>query len=368
MRVLVTGSRGFIGKNLVVRLGEQAEFVVESFDTDDDAISLAGRVSRTDAVVHLAGVNRPQDPAEFVVGNAELTAALCTAMAESGRSIPLLFASSRHAEFDTPYGKSKRMAELAIERMIGQTGGVAVIYRLPNVFGKWCRPNYNSVVATFCHNVANGLPIAVHDFAAPLELVYIDDLVSELIGALRAPGSGLRWGRVTPGYSTTVGELARQIEAFRHCRTSLEIERVGTGLVRALYSTYVSYLPPPRFSYPVARRDDSRGTFVEMLKTPDAGQFSFFTAHPGVTRGGHYHHTKTEKFLVLRGMARFRFRNIVTDERYDLEISGAEPTIVETIPGWAHDITNVGNDEMIVMLWANEIFDHARPDTHAFKI
>jgi UDP-2-acetamido-2,6-beta-L-arabino-hexul-4-ose reductase len=247
MRVLVTGSQGFIGKNLVVRLGEQQGFVVQRFDRGDEPSSLDGLLARADAVVHLAGVNRPRDAAEFSVGNAELTSVLCAAMERSGRSIPLIYTSSCQAEGDTPYARSKRAAEVAIENMVGKTGGPAVIYRLPNVFGKWCRPDYNSVVATFCHNLANDQPIEVHDPAAPLTLAYIDDVVDEFIEALRAPEPGLRWGQVAPQYSLTVGELASQIEAFRNCRTSLQLERVGSGLTRALYATFISDLPilPP---------------------------------------------------------------------------------------------------------------------------
>jgi UDP-2-acetamido-2,6-beta-L-arabino-hexul-4-ose reductase len=197
-----------------------------------------------------------------------------------------------------------------------------------------------------------------------LTLAYIDDVVDEFMEALRAPTAGLRWGQVAPQYSLTVGELAGQIEAFRDCRTSLQVERVGAGLTRALYATFVSYLPTSRFSYPLPEKRDPRGTFVEMLKTRDSGQFSFFTAHAGVTRGGHYHHTKTEKFLVLKGKACFRFRNVLTQECHELVTDGDRPEVVETIPGWAHAITNIGSDEMIVMLWANEIFDRERPDTH----
>jgi UDP-2-acetamido-2,6-beta-L-arabino-hexul-4-ose reductase len=364
MRVLVTGSQGFIGKNLVVRLGEQQGFVVQRFDRGDESSSLDGLLARADAVVHLAGVNRPRDAAEFSVGNAELTSVLCAAMERSGRSIPLIYTSSCQAEGDTPYARSKRAAEVAIENMVGKTGGPAVIYRLPNVFGKWCRPNYNSVVATFCHNLANDQPIKSHDPAAPLTLAYIDDVVDEFIEALRAPEPGLRWGQVAPQYSLTVGELASQIEAFRNCRTSLQLERVGSGLTRALYATFISYLPTSRFSHPLPENRDPRGTFVEMLKTRDSGQFSFFTAHAGVTRGGHYHHTKTEKFLVLKGKASFKFRNILTQEFHELVTDGSRPEIVETIPGWAHAITNIGNEDMIVMLWANEIFDRERPDTY----
>lgn len=368
MRILVTGDKGFVGKNLIVRLGELDGFDPIGFDRSMDIAALPGLVAQADAVIHLAGENRPADEAQFDVVNAGLTRALTDAIRASGKSIPILFASSAHALRDTSYGRSKRAGEMAIETLVAETGNPATIYRLPNLFGKWCRPNYNSAVATFCSNIANGLPIRIDDPEVELRLVYIDDLVEELIAALRRGDEGLTWGQVTPEYAITVGALADQIRAFADSIGTLVTERVGTGLTRALYATYISYLPPSRFTYEVPKYGDPRGVFVEMLKTPDAGQFSFFTAYPGITRGGHYHHTKTEKFLVIKGDARFRFRHILTDEQYELVTNGDVPTIVETIPGWSHDITNIGDSEMIVMLWANEIFDRQKPDTIASPV
>jgi UDP-2-acetamido-2,6-beta-L-arabino-hexul-4-ose reductase len=235
------------------------------------------------------------------------------------------------------------------------------------VFGKWCRPNYNSVVATFCHKVAHNLPIQVNDQKAPLTLVYIDDVIDSFVqimdGAELSTGDD-GFGMVQPQYTTTVGELARLILAFRESRGSLVTERVGAGLVRALYSTYVSYMPVESFAYDLPQHADQRGVFVEMLKTPDCGQFYFFTTNPGVTRGGHYHHSKTEKFLIIKGQARFRFRHILTGQVHELNTSGDRPQIVEMVPGWTHDISNIGLDEMVVMLWANENFDRDHPDTY----
>ncbi len=368
MRVLVTGSNGFIGKNLVVRLGELPGFEVHCFDQSDGLDTLQGKVSDSDAIVHLAGINRPKDTTEFIAGNADLTASLCAAIKAAGRHVPLLLASSIQAELTNPYGQSKRAAEQVVEQLSAQTGNPAVIYRLPNVFGKWCRPNYNSAVATFCHNIANDLPIQINDPSTQLKLVYVDDVVEAFLHALGHTAPGLQWGTVEPVYAIGLGDMAAQIEAFKNCRTSLVSERVGTGLVRALYATYVSYLPPAKFAYNLTRHGDERGVFVEMLKTADSGQFSFFTAHPGITRGGHYHHTKTEKFLVIKGSARFGFRHVVTNETYEVLTSGDVSTVVETVPGWTHDITNVGTDEMVVMLWANEIFDREKPDTIAMRV
>jgi len=368
VRILVTGSRGFIGKNLLVRLSELKGFEVIEFARGDNLDALAELVAAADAVVHLAGENRPKNVEDFAEVNTNLTKALCGAIKASGKRIPLIFASSVQAELDSPYGLSKRAAEQAIEQMARETGSPTVIYRLPGVFGKWCRPNYNSVVATFCHNIAHDLPIQINDAAAKIQLVYVDDVICAFVDVLINPNFGLHWGKVELQYSIALGELSEQIRAFKNCRASLVSEHVGVGLTRALYATYVSYLPTAKFVYDLPRYGDERGVFVEMLKTPDAGQFSYFTAHPGVTRGEHYHHTKTEKFLVIKGRARFGFRHMLTNERYEVLTSGDKPQVVETVPGWTHNITNIGEDEMIVMLWANEIFDRERPDTIACKV
>ena len=362
MRVLVTGAQGFIGKNLVVRLEERAGTEILSFGRGDGAEVLAALVAQAGAIVHLAGENCPDDIADFALVNTDLTRTLCEAIRATGRNIPLILTSSTQAEHDNPYGQSKRAAEQVVETLTTETGNHTVIYRLPGVFGKWCKPNYNSVVATFCYNIARGLPIQINDDEAALQLVYVDDVVDEFIRALDDAELGLVLAKISQTYVITLSELAEQIAAFQNCRTSLISERVGTGLTRALYATYVSYLPPEQFVYELPQYDDERGTFVEMLKTPDCGQFSFFTVHPGITRGSHYHHSKTEKFLVLSGMARMRFRQMVTGETYEVTVSGDKPQVVDSIPGWVHDITNVGDCEVMVMLWANEIFDRQSPD------
>ncbi len=371
-RILVTGANGFIGKNLVVRLNELTNITVSAFLRGDDTACLPQLVAQADAVVHLAGENRPADDAAFTQVNTGLTSALCDAIQQecttTGRHVPLVLASSTQAEQDTPYGRSKLAAEQAVQALAQATGNPCVVFRLPGVFGKWCKPNYNSVVATFCHNLARDLPIQINDPAACVRLVYGDDVVTALLNALEAPAPGCGQATVEPQYSITLGELAAQIRAFAKCRTTLMSERVGSGLVRALYATYVSYLPSEKFSYEVPQHADPRGVFVEMLKTQDSGQFSYFTAHPGITRGAHYHHTKTEKFLVIKGEALFRFRHLLSDEQVELRTSGTKPQVVDTIPGWSHDITNVGDDEMIVMLWANENFDRQKPDTVASKV
>jgi UDP-2-acetamido-2,6-beta-L-arabino-hexul-4-ose reductase len=402
MKVLITGADGFIGKNLQLHLAECKEVQVVCFTRGHDLAQLPTLLQGVDFVFHLAGINRPQDPAEFVSGNVDLTQALCKAVTSialtTGKKVPVIYTSSTQADRDNAYGASKLGAENALFALQREHGLPVHVFRLPNVFGKWCKPNYNSAVATFCHNIARGLPIQVNDPAAPVTLVYVDDVVESFVqlmddsrhceeerrgnpGSLDCRASLAMTGEilamteveqgfatVAPQYTTTVGELARQIQAFKDSRTTLMTERVGTGLVRALYATYVSYLPVESFTYSVQQHGDPRGVFVEMLKTPDAGQFSYFTAHPGITRGGHYHHSKTEKFLVIKGQARFKFRHMQTGQVHELLTSGEKAEIVETVPGWTHDITNVGTDEMVVMLWANEVFDREKPDTFACAV
>lgn len=371
-KVLITGANGFVGKNLQLHLAERKDVQFLCFTRDSDVAQLPSLLEEVDFVFHLAGVNRPQDPQDFSVGNAELTQVLCQAVgavvADTGRKIPVVYTSSMQAARENLYGQSKRLAEEALFAL-QRTSGVPVhVFRLPNVFGKWCKPNYNSAVATFCHNIARDLPIQVNDRAAALTLVYVDDVVERFIQLLDGADAMVDadgFASVAPQYTTTVGELAAQIQAFKDSRSTLMTERAGTGWIRALYATYVSYLPVEAFTYTVPMYGDPRGVFAEMLKTPDCGQFSYFTAHPGITRGGHYHHSKTEKFLVIKGQSRFKFRHMQTGEAYELVTSGDKAEIVETVPGWTHDITNIGTDEMIVMLWANEVFDRARPDTFA---
>jgi UDP-2-acetamido-2,6-beta-L-arabino-hexul-4-ose reductase len=368
MRVLITGADGFIGKNLVIRLREISAFEILTISRTDSEDKLCQFLAIADVVVHLAGENRPANPAAFEEVNFRFTQRLCQILQSAGKTIPVLFSSSVQSELNNPYGHSKRAAEKALEKLSLDNGNPVAIFRLPGVFGKWCRPNYNSVVATFCFNKANDYPVQINDAHVLLRLVYIDDVVNELLHALQKSWLGIKWPIVLPEYTITVGDLSDQIDAFKNCRSILISERVGTGFIRALYATYVSYFPVEKFVYNLPVHRDSRGSFVEMLKTPDSGQFSFFTAAPGVTRGGHYHHTKTEKFLVVRGCARFGFRHILTNEILYIETSGECPKVVETIPGWTHDITNIGDEEMVVMLWANEIFDIGNPDTITSKV
>jgi UDP-2-acetamido-2,6-beta-L-arabino-hexul-4-ose reductase len=371
-RVLITGANGFVGSNLQLHLAERQDVEVVCFTKEQPVAALPRMLHGVDVVFHLAGINRPKDPCEFVEGNAELTQAVVDAVASavsaSGRKIPVVYSSSIQAANDSPYGQSKRLGEKALFQLQNEFGVPVYVFRIPNVFGKWCKPNYNSAVATFCHNITRDMPIQINDPLAKLKLVYVDDLVEHFIRLLDGAAISLDdngFAVVAPQYSTTVGELADLIRSFKDSRMTLMTDRVGDGFLRALYATYVSYLPPVSFSYRITQHGDARGVFVEMLKTPDCGQFSYFTAHPGITRGGHYHHTKSEKFLVIKGRAQFRFRHMQSGEIYVLSTCGEQAEVVETVPGWTHDITNIGDGEMIVMLWANEVFDRSRPDTYA---
>ena len=367
MRALVTGANGFIGKNLIAHLREQGiESVpfVRGMSQNDLAIAL----KQVDFVFHLAGVNRPQNISEFTEANVNLTEQLCELIRASGRSIPILFTSSIQVGDVNPYGVSKLSAEELLISFGQEMQSPVYIYRLPNVFGKWSKPNYNSVVATFCYNIAHGLPIRIDTSDSLIQLVYIDDLVRDFLRILVEQPGGVIRPAISPVYQVSIGELANHIKLFKASRSSLVTGPVGVGLVRALYSTYLSFLSSDQFSYLVPLYEDSRGRFVEILKTKDSGQFSFFTAHPGATRGGHYHHSKTEKFMVIQGKARFGFRNLISGEVYELHSDAKVPEIVETPPGWSHDITNIGNVDLIVIIWANEVFDRMHPDTIPYKV
>lgn len=368
MKILVTGSNGFIAKNFIQFLSEKSEMEILKFNRESTLAELEQSVLAADWIVHLAGVNRPLNEQEFVEGNISLTQKIADILKQAAKKTPIILSSSIQAERDNAYGKSKLGGEQILQQLHHTQGNPVYICRLANVFGKWSRPNYNSAVATFCYNTANDLPVQINDEHAVIRLVYVDDVVETFWNMIQGNYTPAQQFQIEPEYQMTVGDLAKTLDEFKRSRDSLITAPVGTGLIRALYSTYLSFLKPEQFDYTVPKYGDERGVFVEMLKTPDAGQFSYFTAHPGITRGGHYHHSKTEKFLVIKGKALFKFKHVVTGEFYQLETCGDEPRIVETVPGWTHDITNVGNDEMVVMLWANEIFDRNRPDTYAMPL
>lgn len=368
MKILVTGSDGFIAKNLIQFLSEKSGIEILKFNRKSTSLELEQSVLAADWIVHLAGVNRPLNEQEFIDGNVTLTQKIAVILRQAEKQTPIILSSSIQAERDNAYGQSKLGGEQVLLELQQQQGNPVYVCRLANVFGKWSRPNYNSAVATFCYNTVNDLPIQIHNANAIIRLVYVDDVVETFWNIIQGELQVEQLFTIEPEYQITVGELARTLKGFKESRNTLITDRVGTGLTRALYSTYLSFLKPEQFDYSVPKYGDQRGVFVEMLKTPDAGQFSYFTAHPGITRGGHYHHTKTEKFLVIKGKALFKFKQVVTGEFYELETCGDESRIVETVPGWTHDITNIGEDEMVVMLWANEIFDREKPDTFAMPL
>jgi len=367
MNVLVTGANGFIGKNLIIHLNELGINTI-TFTRANAIEDLPDLIKKSDFIIHLAGENRPVDETDFSAINVGLTASICELVYSIDRKIPIIFASSLQAKYDNPYGKSKLDAENILKRLGSDSGSSIYIYRLPGVFGKWCKPNYNSVVATFCHNISHNISIQVDNPSFELNLVYIDDVIEEFVKKIQGLHDDKKELSVQPEYKIKLGDLAIQIDHFKESRISLVSERTGSGFIHKLYATYVSYLLPNQFSYSIASYVDDRGTFAEMLKTKDSGQFSFFTIKSGITRGGHYHHSKTEKFLVVQGKARFGFRHIISDETYEIITSENKLEIVETVPGWAHDITNIDIKEVIVMLWANEIFDLDNPDTITYKV
>jgi len=367
MSVLVTGSKGFIGKNLIIRLNElNIQFI--TYNRDNSINDLKKLIKDADCIVHLAGVNRPENSKDFVDINVGLTKAICYYIKLLGKKIPIIFASSTQANLNNKYGKSKLDAEKFIKELEVKTGCPVYIYRLPGVFGKWCKPNYNSVVATLCNNICQDLPIQIDDRETEITLIYIDDLVEEFVKAIQRINNNKTKLSVQPEYKIKLGDLVDNINMLKESRTKLFTEKVGSGFLRKLYSTYLSYLSPDQFSYAIPSYDDARGKFAEVLKTNDSGQFSFFTANPGVTRGNHYHHTKIEKFLVIKGKARFCFEHIISGEIYEITTTSKLLKIVETTPGWSHNITNIGKDEMIVLLWANEIFNPEKPDTKAHNL
>lgn len=368
MNVLVTGSKGFIGKNLCLFLAEFPDIKLATFDRVDSEDKLLELLLNTDVIIHLAGENRPKSVVDFDLVNTKLTQSICKILNDYDIQASILLASSTHALLNTDYGRSKLAAEEAVVELNRNKGNPTAIYRLPSVFGKWCKPSYNSVVATFCHNIANDMPIHVDDENKLLKLAHIDDVVISFLQRIKNPPIELEYPLLFPEYEVTIGAVVEQLRSFQSSRASLLLDDVGMGFERALYSTYISYLPKKKFSYNIPMHEDSRGVFVEFFKNKEAGQFSFLTARSGVTRGSHYHHTKTEKFVVIKGTASFGFRNLITNETHHLKTSGDESKIVETIPGWAHDITNVGSDELIVMVWANEIYNRQLPDTIASEV
>lgn len=375
MKVLVTGAHGFVGKNLCVQLnniktGKAKNYPVTisdvmEYDLDTDPTLLDEYCKQADFVFNLAGVNRPQDPEEFMNGNFGFASTLLDTLRKYRNTCPVMISSSTQAALDNPYGKSKRAGEQLMFDYSKETGAKVLVYRFPNVFGKWCRPNYNSAVATFCNNIANDLPIRVNDPGVVMNLVYIDDVVDELIAALTQSEHYDGDYCVVPVVHTiTLGDIVKLLYSFKEMPQTLGVPPLADAFTKKLYSTYLSYLPKEKFSYPVKMNIDNRGSFTELIRTTDSGQFSVNISKPGITKGQHWHHTKNEKFAVVSGHGLIQLRKIGTDEIINFEVNGDKVEVVEMIPGYTHNIINLSETEnLVTFMWCNECFDPNRPDT-----
>lgn len=369
MKILVTGAKGFIGKNLIAELKNRKYTEIFEYDTDTDPSLLDNHCKEADFVFHLAGVNRPKEQSEFMEGNFGFTSTLLDTLKKHNNKCPVMISSSIQAELDNPYGKSKKAGEDLVFNYSKETGAKVLVYRFPNVFGKWCRPNYNSAIATFCHNIAHDLPITVKDPSVVMKLVYIDDVVSELINALE--GKENRNGNfceVPVVHTITLGEIVELIYSFKKSREERSIPNMADAFTKKLYSTYLSYLPKDQFSYELNMNIDNRGSFTEFIKTADRGQVSVNISKPGITKGNHWHHTKNEKFMVVSGKGVIRFRKIDSDEIFEYFVSGDKLEVVDIPPGYTHNIENLGDTDMVTIIWANEPFDPEKPDTYYLEV
>lgn len=369
MKILVTGAKGFIGKNLIAELKNQNYTNVFEYDIDTAPDLLNGFCKEADFVFHLAGVNRPKEEKEFMEGNFGFTSTLLDTLKKHKNQSPVMISSSIQAELDNPYGRSKKAGEELLFNYSKETGAKVLVYRFPNVFGKWCKPNYNSVLATFCHNIAHDLSITVNDPSVVMNLVYIDDVVVELVKALQ--GKENRNGsfcEVPVVHTITLGEIVDLIHSFKRSRDERTIPDMSDAFTKKLYSTYLSYLPKDQFSYDLKMNVDDRGSFTEFIRTPDRGQVSVNVSKPGITKGNHWHHTKNEKFLVVSGNGVIRFRKIDSDEVLEYFVSGEKMEVVDIPTGYTHNIENLGATDMVTIMWANEPFDPEKPDTYYLEV
>ena len=374
MKVLVTGAKGFVGRNLCLTLEQMPDIEVLKYDLGDEA-KLDGYAAECDFVMHLAGVNRPKDSTEFKIGNTVFTEDMLEKLSVRSNPPPVLLSSSIQASLDNDYGKSKAAAEAAVRTYGDKTSAPIFIYRLANVFGKWCRPNYNSAVATWCYNIARDLPIMVRDHEATLTLVYIDDVVREFISCLynREPCPYTKDGvpmSITPSYTKTLGEVVELIKSFHDESDNLMVPDQANDFTKKLYSTYLAALPEDKFSYPLTMHSDNRGSFTEALHSIERGQVSVNVSKAGIVKGQHWHHTKHEKFLVVSGKGEINFR-IADDPNAKIityKVSGKKLEVVRIPPGYTHNIVNVGDTDMVTLMWANEIFDPKVPDTFRLDV
>jgi UDP-2-acetamido-2,6-beta-L-arabino-hexul-4-ose reductase len=369
--VLITGAKGFIGRNLASHLRFRDDVRLRTYDLDNTETELEHWASEADVVFHLAGVNRPRDVAEFESGNAGSIESLCRVLARTGRKPQIILTSSIQAECDNPYGQSKRHAEVVLQRFAAETGAPIAIFRLKNVFGKWCRPNYNSVVATFCHNIAHDLPVQVADPDRTLELIHVDDVVAALLAEMDRPqqrAKAMVSPDEIPSHAVTLGELVGRIQFFREMQESLRIPDFSVPFNRRLYATYLSYLEPSRAEYGLDIKRDDRGSLAEFIKSPHFGQIFVSHTRPGITRGNHYHHVKTEKFLVVAGEGLICLRHAEGHEVHEHRVRGEDYRVVDILPGYTHSITNVGNSELITLFWSSELFNADQPDTYFLPV
>ncbi|MEV5030123.1 NAD-dependent epimerase/dehydratase family protein [Paenibacillus sp. LPE1-1-1.1] len=368
-KILITGANGFIGKNLAATLEIQG-YQLYKLHSNHTIQHLREYASKVDFVFHLAGVNRPKNPTDFKTGNTDFTEQLIQILNETGRKTPLLISSSTQAGLASSYGISKKGAEEAVEKYGRESGARVYVYRLPNVFGKWCRPNYNSVIATWCYNISRNLPITINNPDSQLSLVYIDDVVQEFINALHGRQNEGIYGycEIKKLFTVSLKELAQRLQFFKDSRTTLTMTNLAGDFERYLYSTYVSYLPQDEFGYDLDMKHDNRGWLAEVIKSENAGQIFISRTKPGITRGNHWHHTKVEKFLVIVGEAVIRLRHIHNDHIIDYKVSGENLMVLDIPPGYTHSIENVGKTDVITLFWANEIFDPERADTYFLEV
>ena len=363
--VLVTGAAGFVGKNLIAPLKRRDDVRLILFDVNTDPAVLETGLAEADLIYHLAGVNRPKDESEYVTGNTGLTEQMLVCLAKLGRTPTFVLSSSAQAELDNPYGQSKRAAEDAVLKFNRETSAPVCIYRLPGVFGKWSQPNYNTVVATFCHNLARGLDITVNDPNREMDLVYIDDVVAAFLGHLDgAPDFARQRYSVRRTFRVTLGELADRIRRLHAIRETLTVPDMSDDLMKCLHATYMSFLPEDGFGYPVKLNTDNRGWLFELIKSEHFGQIFVSKTLPGITRGNHFHDTKVEKFCVIQGQGVIRFRQIDSDQILEYLVEDRAIKVVDIPPGYTHSIENTGEGEMICLFWANQIFAPERPDTY----
>ncbi|MCF8009665.1 MAG: capsular polysaccharide biosynthesis protein CapF [Halanaerobiales bacterium] len=369
MRILVTGSKGFIGKNLVMELKNQGYEHIYEYDIGSTDEDLEEFTRKADFVFHLAGVNRPKSNKDFMKINFGLTDTLLSKLKKHRNNCPIMISSSIQATQDNPYGKSKKAGEDLLKSYSKKSNAKVLIYRFPNVFGKWCRPNYNSVVATFSYNIANGLPIKVNDKDTILSLIYIDDILFELIKVLEGKENKVKdYCYVQPVYQVRLGELADLLYSFKNYRKTREIPSLNNDFIKKLYSNYLSYLPSDEFSYNLEMNMDERGSFTEFIKTLDCGQISVNISKPGIVKGNHWHHSKTEKFLIVSGKGIVRFRKVDEKKIHVYYATGEKLEDIVVPPGYTHNIENLGDEDMVTIIWANEKFDPDNPDTYFLEV